>query len=98
MSYIKENLMPNEKILFTARVHPAVFLQSIVLFVMTIFVFIYGLSNAAMVSKAGFRAGLRHLVNRKDRRDLSVFQIGLRFIQGRLTNALSITSQLCAYL
>jgi uncharacterized membrane protein YdbT with pleckstrin-like domain len=53
MSYIKDNLMPNEKILFTARVHPAVFLQSIVLFVMTIFVFIYGLSNAAMVSKAG---------------------------------------------
>jgi uncharacterized membrane protein YdbT with pleckstrin-like domain len=26
MGYIQDNLMPNEKILFTARVHPAVFL------------------------------------------------------------------------
>ena len=53
MSYVKDNLMPNEKVLYTARVHPAVFLPSIVLFVMTIFIFIYGLSNAAMVSQAG---------------------------------------------
>ena len=52
MSYIKDNLMPNEKVLFTARVHPAVFLPSIISFVMTIFVFIYGLSNAATFSKA----------------------------------------------
>jgi len=43
-------------------------------------------------------AGLRHLVDRKDRRDLSIFQIGLRFIQRRLVNALSITPQLCTYL
>jgi len=43
-------------------------------------------------------AGLRHLVDRKDRRDLSIFQIGLRFIQRRLVNALSVTSQLCTYL
>lgn len=42
--------------------------------------------------------GLRRLVDRADRRDLSVFQIGFRFIQRRLTNALSITSQLCVYL
>lgn len=53
MSYVKDNLMPNEKVLFTARVHPVVFLPSIVMFVLTIALFIYGLSNAAMVSKAG---------------------------------------------
>jgi uncharacterized membrane protein YdbT with pleckstrin-like domain len=53
MGYIKDNLMPNEKIFFTARVHPAVFLPSVVLFVMTVAIFIYGLSNAAIVSKAG---------------------------------------------
>jgi len=47
MSYIKDNLMPNEKVLFTARVHPAVFLPSIFVFVMTIAFFIYGLRNAA---------------------------------------------------
>ena len=43
-------------------------------------------------------AGLRHLVDRKDRRDLSIFQIGLRFIQRRLVNALSISSHTSIYL
>jgi len=42
--------------------------------------------------------GLRHLVDRHDRRDLSIFQIGLRFIQRRLTNALSVSVPLCIYL
>ena len=32
------------------------------------------------------RDGLRHLVDRNDRRDLSIFQIGLRFIERSLTN------------
>jgi hypothetical protein len=42
--------------------------------------------------------GLRHLVDRNDRRDLSIFQIGLRFTQRRLTNALPIHIALCSYL
>jgi hypothetical protein len=42
--------------------------------------------------------GLRHLVDRHDRRDLSIFQIGLRYIQRRLTNALSVSVPLCTYL
>jgi hypothetical protein len=42
--------------------------------------------------------GLRHLVDRNDRRDLSIFQIGLRYIKRRLTNAFSISVPLCAYL
>jgi len=42
--------------------------------------------------------GWRHLVDRHDRRDLSIFQIGLRFIQRRLTNALSVSIPLCSYL
>jgi hypothetical protein len=41
--------------------------------------------------------GLRHLVDRNDRRDLSIFQIGLRYIKRRLTNAFSISVPLCAY-
>ena len=41
--------------------------------------------------------GLRNLVDRNDRRDLSIFQIGFRFIQRSLTNALSINVQLCSY-
>ncbi len=35
--------------------------------------------------------GLRHLVDRNDRRDLSIFQIGLRYIKRRLTNAFSVS-------
>lgn len=44
------------------------------------------------------RAGLRHLVDRIDRRDLSIFQIGLRFIERRLTNALPVRVPLVSYL
>jgi hypothetical protein len=42
-------------------------------------------------------AGLRHLVDRRERRDLSIFQIGLRFIERRLVNHLSIQLSLCVY-
>jgi hypothetical protein len=42
-------------------------------------------------------AGDRHLVDRKDRRDLCIFQIGLRFIERCLTNALPIKIPLCSY-
>ena len=34
--------------------------------------------------------GLRHWVDRAERRDLSIFQIGLRFLDWRLTHGLSI--------
>ncbi|MCG2785963.1 MAG: IS4 family transposase [Anaerolineae bacterium] len=53
-----------------------------------------------LVSTGGgtIHQGLRHLVDRKDRRDLSIFQIGLRFIERRLVNAVSIGGvSLCAY-
>jgi hypothetical protein len=42
--------------------------------------------------------GLRSLVDRNERRDLSIFQIGLRYIQRRLTNAFSVSIPLCTYL
>jgi len=44
------------------------------------------------------RRGLRPLVDRSDRRDLSIFQIGLRSIQRSLTNALTFSISLCSYL
>jgi hypothetical protein len=44
------------------------------------------------------RDGLRHLVVRVDRRDLSIFQIGLRSIERRLTNALPFCVPLFTYL
>jgi hypothetical protein len=44
------------------------------------------------------RAGLRHLVDRKDRRDLSLFQIGLRILERKLLNFLPVSPALCAYL
>ena len=42
------------------------------------------------------RAGLRHFVDRKDRRDLSLFQIGLRFIDRQLLNSLPFSLPLCS--
>lgn len=44
------------------------------------------------------KKGLRHLVDRNDRRDLSIFQIGLRFIKRRITNHASVPVHLWAYL
>ena len=47
---------------------------------------------------AGARAiknGQRHWVDRKDRRDLSIFRIGLRWIERRLTNDLSFHIPMC---
>ena len=43
------------------------------------------------------RSGVRHLVDRNDRRDLCIFQIGLRFIERCLTNDLSFRVLLCSY-
>lgn len=43
------------------------------------------------------RSGLRHLVDRNDRRDLCIFQIGLRFIERCLTNALPFRILLCSF-
>ena len=41
------------------------------------------------------RAGFRHLVDRIDRRDLSLFQIGLRFIERNLIRSIRISVLLC---
>jgi undecaprenyl-diphosphatase len=42
------------------------------------------------------RDGLRNLVDRSDRRDLSIFQIGLLFIERCVINALSYRILLCS--
>lgn len=41
--------------------------------------------------------GLRHVVDRKDRRDLSLFQIGWRFIDRQLLRLLAFPVSLCTY-
>ena len=43
------------------------------------------------------RDGLRNLIDRTDRRDLSIFQIGLRFIERHVTNAFTFRVTLCSY-
>ena len=48
-----------------------------------------------VVGSRTIRVGLRHLVDRKDRRDLSIFQIGLRFIERKLIGSLPISVLLC---
>ncbi|MFZ5903184.1 MAG: IS4 family transposase [Chloroflexota bacterium] len=42
------------------------------------------------------RAGLRHLVDRNDRRDLSLFQIGLRLIERFLLHSQTFSLSLCS--
>lgn len=42
--------------------------------------------------------GLRELVDRKERRDLSIFQIGLRMIERSVINGLDLRISLCGYL
>ena len=49
------------------------------------------------VGTRSIRSGLRHLVDRTDRRDLCIFQIGLRFVERRFINGLTIPSTLCSY-
>lgn len=46
MSYIQENLMPNEKIQFSARVHPAIFIQSAVALAGCIIFIVYAVIQA----------------------------------------------------
>jgi hypothetical protein len=53
---------------------------------------------AISVGSTTIHAGLRHLVDRNERRDLSIFQIGFRFIHRRLTNGLSVQIPLYSYL
>jgi hypothetical protein len=50
------------------------------------------------VGGRSIRQGLRHLVDRIDRRDLSIFQIGFRMIERRLTNDSPFCVPLVAYL
>ena len=54
---------------------------------------------AWLISSGGrtIHQGLRHLVDRNDHRALSLFQIGLRFTERCLLNALPIRVSLCAY-
>jgi len=59
-----------------------------------VFLYVWLLSNGGKF----IRAGLRHLVDRKDRRDLSMFQIGLRLLNRKLLNSLPVSVTLCAYL
>ena len=47
------------------------------------------------VGSRTIRAGRRHLVDRKDRRDLSIFQTGLRFIERKLIGSFPISVFLC---
>jgi len=58
-----------------------------------ILLFIWMMSTGTRV----VRSGLRHLVDRHDRRDLSIFQIGLRMIERHLVNSFPIQVSLFNY-
>lgn len=53
-----------------------------------------------LVSVGGktIKSGKRHLVDRRERRDLSIFQIGFRYSKRKLTNDSTMPIFLCSYL
>jgi hypothetical protein len=57
------------------------------------FLYVWLLSNGSRF----LPVGLRHVVDRKDRRDLSQFQIGFRLLDRKLLNSLPVFITLCAY-
>jgi len=57
------------------------------------FLYVWLISSGART----IHQGLRHLVDRKDRRALSIFQIGLRFTERCFVNAIPIHISFCAY-
>jgi hypothetical protein len=58
-----------------------------------VFLYVWLLSSGSRA----VRSGLRHLVDRKDRRDLSLFQIGLRLMERFLLHAQTFSLPLCSY-
>lgn len=51
MSYIEKNLVPNEKILYSAQVNPAIFLAPVIAFVSTIFFIIIFMTTKDTITK-----------------------------------------------
>jgi len=75
----------------STRLHNFLRLSRLTLAVVWLYVWLISVGTNAV------HQGLRHLVDRHDRRDLSIFQIGFRFIQRRLSNALAISVPICSY-
>jgi len=75
----------------STRLHHFLRLSRLMLAVAWLYVWLISVGTDAV------HRGLRHLVDRNERRDLSIFQIGFRFIQRSLTNALFISISLCSY-
>jgi len=75
----------------STRLHNFLRLSRLTLAVVWLYVWLISVGTNAV------HRGLRHLVDRHDRRDLSIFQIGFRFIQRRLSNALAISVPICSY-
>ncbi len=71
--------------------HLCHFLRLTRLTLAVVLLYVWLISTGARAIKNGHR----HLVDRKDRRDLSIFQIGLRLIDRYLTNALPVSICLC---
>ncbi len=59
-----------------------------------VLLFVWSVSTGARI----IQEGRRYLVDRKDRRHLSIFQIGLRFLERQLINSLPFSLCLCTYL
>jgi hypothetical protein len=63
-------------------------LSRLTLAVVLLYVWLISMGSRAI------KNGQRHMVDRVERRDLSIFQVGLRLVKRRLTNALSVSIRL----
>lgn len=74
-----------------SMLHEASHLSRLTLAVVFLYIWLVSLGGKTI------KSGKRHLVDRKDRRDLSIFQIGFRYSKRRLTNGFPMSIHLCFY-
>jgi len=73
----------------SSHLHHLLRLSRLTLVVVWLYVWLISMRARAI------KHGQRHLVDRVDRRDLSIFPIGLRLVERRLTNALPVSICFC---
>jgi len=92
MSYVKDNLMPNEKILFSARIHPAVFLPAGVSFLGSIAFVIYAFRTASQKGgTSGVLSGFWLLISGMF--FLYSIGLGIRALISMLTTEFAVTNR-----
>ncbi len=92
MGYVKDNLMPNERIIFTARVHPAVFFPAFISFLGCIWFVVFAI-NTASKGDAGSGVLALSLLVAAMMFLLSSAVLGIRALITMLTTEFAVTNR-----